>query len=192
MYDLNSEAKTDYYPLPMFKKGDKVAHPIFGLGTISNIEEKQLDGTLSAMNLSSDGTYLYSPDGNRCYAIMFSLYQTDGVTRKFYLPIYRTGVHHIIFIYDADNEIMYAYKNGYRSKILTNYIMVDPPNFYDFISTSGFSPVNLSVQTDINILYPTVGNVKRRIFNIRVSKKPMIPYETMYFNVPITSYQATI
>ena len=36
------EVKTDYYSLPMFKKGDKVAHPIFGVGNISNIEEKHV------------------------------------------------------------------------------------------------------------------------------------------------------
>jgi len=36
------EVKTDYYSLPMFKKGDKVAHPIFGVGNIANIEEKQV------------------------------------------------------------------------------------------------------------------------------------------------------
>jgi len=34
--------KTDYYSLPMFKKGDKVAHPIFGVGNIANIEEKHV------------------------------------------------------------------------------------------------------------------------------------------------------
>lgn len=34
--------KTDTYPLPMFKKGDKVAHPIFGVGSIANIEEKKV------------------------------------------------------------------------------------------------------------------------------------------------------
>ena len=38
------EVKTDYYSLPMFKKGDKVAHPIFGVGNISNIEEKHVLG----------------------------------------------------------------------------------------------------------------------------------------------------
>ncbi len=42
MYDLNPEVKTGYYPLPIFKKGDKVAHPIFGVGNIANIEEKHV------------------------------------------------------------------------------------------------------------------------------------------------------
>ena len=36
------EAKTDYHSLPIFKKGDKVAHPIFGVGNIANIEEKNI------------------------------------------------------------------------------------------------------------------------------------------------------
>ena len=39
---MNPEAKTGYHPLPMFKKGDKVAHPIFGVGNIANIEEKHV------------------------------------------------------------------------------------------------------------------------------------------------------
>ncbi len=39
---MNPEVKTGYYPLPMFKKGDKVAHPIFGVGNIANIEEKHV------------------------------------------------------------------------------------------------------------------------------------------------------
>lgn len=34
--------KVDYYPLIMFKKGDKVAHPIFGVGKIADIEEKHV------------------------------------------------------------------------------------------------------------------------------------------------------
>lgn len=33
---------TNSYSLPMFKKGDKVAHPIFGVGSIANIEEKNV------------------------------------------------------------------------------------------------------------------------------------------------------
>ncbi len=36
------EVRADYYSLPMFKKGDKVAHPIFGVGSIANIEEKHV------------------------------------------------------------------------------------------------------------------------------------------------------
>lgn len=42
MEGFNLEVKTNYYSLPMFKKGDKVAHPIFGVGNIANIEEKNV------------------------------------------------------------------------------------------------------------------------------------------------------
>lgn len=34
--------KTDTRPLLMFKKGDNVAHPIFGVGSITNIEKKKV------------------------------------------------------------------------------------------------------------------------------------------------------
>jgi CarD family transcriptional regulator len=36
------EIKTDYRSLAMFRKGEKVAHPIFGVGNIANIEEKRV------------------------------------------------------------------------------------------------------------------------------------------------------
>lgn len=36
------ELKTDYRSLPIFKKGERVAHPIFGVGNIANIEEKRV------------------------------------------------------------------------------------------------------------------------------------------------------
>lgn len=39
---MDLEVITDYYPLKMFKKGDKVAHPIFGVGNVANIEEKHV------------------------------------------------------------------------------------------------------------------------------------------------------
>jgi CarD family transcriptional regulator len=36
------ELKTDYQTFSKFKKGEKVAHPIFGVGNIANIEEKRV------------------------------------------------------------------------------------------------------------------------------------------------------
>ena len=36
------ELRTDYHSLPIFRKGEKVAHPIFGVGNIANIEEKRV------------------------------------------------------------------------------------------------------------------------------------------------------
>jgi len=115
VYDLNSEAKTDYYPLPMFKKGDKVAHPIFGVGTISNIEEKHvLD--------KSEKYYILDLTINQMTLMIPIRKASDIGLRKI---VTKEKIPEILEVLSCDIDDM---EQDYKSRIKSQLEMVDSGN----------------------------------------------------------------
>lgn len=109
------KVSTDCYPLHMFKKGDKVAHPIFGVGNVANIEEKHvLD--------KSEKYYILDLTMNQM-TLMIPIRKADDIGLRKILS--KEKIPEVLKVLSCEIDEM---EQDYKSRIKSQMEMVDSGN----------------------------------------------------------------